>query len=279
MDTQFKRPGFAGITLLLVLCVACVENNHTDRTHHLDEAVALSTRAQTELDAVFARANWEQVVNLTTQALESGNLDESQLAQAHQLRAEARLSLGQYDLGLRDLAVALQQRPADVPLRLNYAIALDLVGRKEESVENLSTIIKADPAQVEARQLRGTVLAALGRNEEAIDDLSFALSRDPSSATLFELRGDLLRADGRYLEAVSDYESALRILENLMSRLPIHSGVDIKNPRLADIQFKIASGHEELGQIERAIDGYRRAIEFDSGQAEAIERLGALIDR
>ncbi|HBE25740.1 MAG TPA: hypothetical protein DDW33_08650, partial [Ktedonobacter sp.] len=61
------------------------------------------------------------------------------------LAAESYLRLGYMDRALTELEQALQESPTSVPTRLNYALALQKLGRSQQAVAEYQRVLQVDP--------------------------------------------------------------------------------------------------------------------------------------
>ena len=66
------------------------------------------------------------------------------------LAAESYLRLGYMDRALTELEQALQESPTSVPTRLNYALALQKLGRCQQAVAEYQRVLQVDPRNVTA---------------------------------------------------------------------------------------------------------------------------------
>src|SRR5207237_8298857 len=66
------------------------------------------------------------------------------------LAAESYLRLGYMDRALTELEQALQENPTSVPTRLNYALALQKLGRSQQAVAEYQRVLQIDPSNLTA---------------------------------------------------------------------------------------------------------------------------------
>src|SRR5213082_3963219 len=66
------------------------------------------------------------------------------------LAAESYLRLGYIDRALTELEQALQESPTSVPTRLNYALALQKLGRSHQAVAEYQRVLQVDPRNITA---------------------------------------------------------------------------------------------------------------------------------
>src|SRR2546429_2841389 len=68
------------------------------------------------------------------------------------LAAESYLRLGYMDRALTELEQALQESPTSVPTRLNYALALQKLGRTQQAVAEYQRVLQVDPRNITANR-------------------------------------------------------------------------------------------------------------------------------
>src|SRR6058998_3972514 len=72
------------------------------------------------------------------------------LLRERSLAAESYLRLGYMDRALTELEQALQEGPTSVPTRLNYALALQKLGRAQQAVAEYQRVLQVDPRNLTA---------------------------------------------------------------------------------------------------------------------------------
>jgi len=131
-------------------------------------------------NAAQARQAFEQAQQYAQEALQAQPEDRlsqqllTRLRQQH-VRAEDRARV-------KELRAAVQQRPRDLPLRLELAGLLLDVGRRREALEHYQRAYRQAPENLDA--IRGYAEALLlgGKDEEAQQVLQRLLSRQPNNA-------------------------------------------------------------------------------------------------
>ncbi len=134
----------------------------------------------------------------------------------HVNRGLARELLGQYELALADMEVAMEQAPKNAYYRLNLADCLALVGRQEEAKRNyalaltqylpLENLTSWDDLMVAAQ-----CLVHLDRKDEAIEAVNRALRSANEEAEMFYLASLVYAVTGERASAVYNANEALRL--------------------------------------------------------------------
>src|SRR5579885_2264729 len=109
----------------------------------IDDAIATYRRIlQLEPDNLTYR------MRLISLLASQGNRED--LLRERTLAAESYLRLGYMDRALTELEQALQENPTSVPTRLNYALALQKLGRVQQSVAEYQRVLQIDPRNITA---------------------------------------------------------------------------------------------------------------------------------
>lgn len=163
------------------------------------------------------------------------------------LAAEAYLRLGYMDRALTELEQALKESPTSVPTRLNYALALQKLGRTQQAVAEYQRVLQIDPRNITAL-VRWHIAMVTGTG----------VSRSTSLEILNRIRWQL-RGEGqkRANAVIHEYQEALEIY-----------------PNNADIHFALGQIYHQTGNFERAVDAYLQAAGRD-GSVEVLARASA----
>ena len=159
--------------------------------------------------------------------------DKEDLLRERTLAAESYLRLGYMDRALTELEQALQESPTSVPTRLNYALALQKLGRAQQAVAEYQRVLQVDPRNMTAL-VRWHVAMITGLNS----------NRSSSLEVLNRVRW-LLRGEGqRHYETVArEYTQAAEIY-----------------PNNADVHFALGEIHQQSGNFDKAIESYQLAM-------------------
>jgi tetratricopeptide (TPR) repeat protein len=162
------------------------------------------------------------------------------------LAAESYLRLGYMDRAMTELEQALKESPTSVPTRLNYALALQKLGRIQPAVAEYQRVLQIDPRNITALvRWHLAMITTLGTARSTSLEL---LTR-----ILWQLRGEGQKHVGTIIR---DYA------QNAESY-----------PNTADIHFALGQIYDQSGQFDRAIDEYTLAIRDSS--VEILARVSA----
>ena len=122
---------------------------------------------------------------------QAGDLDRAQrwfdeASQLPGMMGDAYANLGAIALRRGDprqalwyLSRAVRRRPDRATIRFNHALALHLLGRDPEALDELRVAADADPADAGVRFFAGVVALALGKFADATDSFKAAVELDP----------------------------------------------------------------------------------------------------
>jgi len=134
------------------------------------------------------------------------------------------------------------------------------IGEAEGALEHLRAALEHEPNDHERALLCETIAAIqleLGRPAEAVESLRAALplldreERAADSARLLTTLAHTLGGLNRYAEAITVYEDALNALRAVPDASPTHT---------ADVLRSLGQTHEAQGQLPKAAQAYRRAL-------------------
>src|SRR6266487_584455 len=149
------------------------------------------------------------------------------------LAAESYLRLGYMDRALTELEQALQESPTSVPTRLNYALALQKLGRSQQAVAEYQRVLQVDPRNI-------TALVRLHIAKITTVGAARATTLEGLSRIRWHLRGEGQR---RSEAVVREYNQAAEAY-----------------PNNADVRFALGQIHQQAGQFDKAIDAYQLAM-------------------
>ncbi|TMD78751.1 MAG: tetratricopeptide repeat protein [Chloroflexi bacterium] len=192
----------------------------------LDDAIATYRRIlQLEPNNLTYRM---RLINLLSS---QGNKED--LLRERTLAAESYLRLGYMDRALTELEQALQESPTSVPTRLNYALALQKLGRSQQAVAEYQRVLQVDPRNI-------TALVRLHIAKITTVGAARATTLEGLSRIRWHLRGEGQR---KYEAVVREYNQAAEAY-----------------PNNADVHFALGQIHQQAGQFDKAIDAYQLAM-------------------
>ena len=159
-----------------------------------------------------------------------GNKEE--LLRERSLAAESYLRLGYMDRALTELEQALQEGPTSVPTRLNYALALQKLGRTQQAVAEYQRVLQVDPRNITALvRWHIAMITGVGTNR--------ATTLEILSRIRWQLRG----------EGQKQYEMVMREYSQAAETYPNNF----------DVRFAQGQIHQQCGNYDQAIDAYQFA--------------------
>ncbi|MGH2482376.1 MAG: tetratricopeptide repeat protein, partial [Ktedonobacteraceae bacterium] len=156
-----------------------------------------------------------------------------ELLRERSLAAESYLRLGYMDRALTELEQALQDAPTSVPTRLNYALALQKLGRTQQAVAEYQRVLQVDPFNITALvRWHTAMITGVGANRASTLEI---LSR-----IRWQLRGD---GQKNYDTVVREYNQAAETYPNNF-----------------DVRFAQGQIHQQSGNYDLAIHAYQFAM-------------------
>ncbi len=164
------------------------------------------------------------------------------LLRERSLAAESYLRLGYMDRALTELEQALQDSPTSVTTRLNYALALQKLGRSQQAVSEYQRVLQVDPRNISAL-VRWHIAMITGVGTARATTLE-VLSR-----IRWQLRGEGQRNSET---VVREYSQAVETYPNNF-----------------DVWFSLGQIHQQSGYFDQALDAYQFAIRDSSYEVMA----------
>lgn len=161
--------------------------------------------------------------------------------------------LGQPKKAMDILERAMTAAPENTLLASEYAEAMLDLGRTSDAIEWLGRAIGSHPDDTGLLALRGRIRYQLGDLHGACDDCRAASALAPDDLELLARWIDAMIADG---SAPMDDEPARRLVERQPFSTRNHS--------------RLGSVHRLNGSLDEAMDCYRRSIELDTTNSDAI---------
>ncbi|GHO86600.1 tetratricopeptide repeat protein [Dictyobacter formicarum] len=192
----------------------------------IDDAIATYRRIlQLEPNNITYRT---RLINMLSS---QGNKED--LLRERTLAAESYLRLGYMDRAMTELEQALQESPTSVPTRLNYALALQKLGRTQQAVAEYQRVLQIDPRNITALvRWHIAMITTLGTPRATTLEL---LSR-----IRWQLRGE----GQKHAQAVvREYTQSAEVY-----------------PNNADVHFALGQIYQQCGYYDRAVEEYNQAI-------------------
>jgi Flp pilus assembly protein TadD len=196
-----------------------------------------------------------------------------------------------FESAIRAYEAASKLRPDAVAPYANAAMAYNALGQNDKAEDTLRKAAALAPDSAPVHVNLGMLLGELGRSEEAAAEFQAALDADANSAVAaFNLGVILADTDpdkgirwctrayelqpgndkygytlAFYLRKNGDVERAINVLSELCANSTENS----------DAYMLLGTIYESQGEIERAIDLYRRAVENEALPEQVRNSLGA----
>jgi tetratricopeptide (TPR) repeat protein len=154
---------------------------------------------------------------------------------------------------------ALRLDPNHAEVRYVLALTLDGAGRQDEAIEELNRALALQPNYEEARTRLGLVLAQQGKVDQAVIEFTKAIALRPESSSAYAVMGFALLGAARYKEAAAAFEESVRLA-----------------PEIFTAYQQLGTAYQFLGDNDRALENYRRAIALRPS-APAYSNIGALL--
>ena len=110
----------------------------------------------------------------------------------------------------REFAHAARLDKPEITLLVDWALALDCLGKTEEAIAKLQEAVKLDEPGNAYAQL-GMIYGRLGKSEEALAALDAAVKASPGMPMPYVYRGNVLGLRGEWGKAVEQYRRALEL--------------------------------------------------------------------
>ncbi|MEO7019208.1 MAG: tetratricopeptide repeat protein [Ktedonobacteraceae bacterium] len=163
--------------------------------------------------------------------------DKDELLRERTLAAESYLKLGYMDRALTELEQALQESPTSVSTRLNYALALQKLGRSQQATAEYQRVLQVDPRNLIAL-VRWHVAMITGTGS----------ARSTTLEVLTRIRWQLRGEGQRHYEFVArEYTLAAETY-----------------PNNAEVRFSLGQVNQQAGYFDQAIDAYQMAMRDSS---------------
>ena len=163
---------------------------------------------------------------------------------------------------MREFRAALAIFPVYADPYYGLAVSYQLLGRKEEAVENYQKAVSLRPWNSLAHGRFGALLWELGRHAEAVQQFEQALQCGPDNCDAHHGLGVAAEAEGKWDEAIAHYAAVAR-----------------RKPDFQDTPQRLAALLLRQGRLPQAEQFLRQLVSFRPGDAEARINLGGVLWR
>jgi tetratricopeptide (TPR) repeat protein len=161
--------------------------------------------------AAFEARRFKQAIELFTDAIDSGGLENDRLAQARAYRGHAHYFRGEYETAAENCSAALTLDPASEDARHALVAALVAVGNYARALAEADQAVQQNPSDSIAFGNRCDIRRMLKEFELALVDCDRAIELNPGFAYSWAERAKLYRDWGHHAEARSDAKAAFEL--------------------------------------------------------------------
>ncbi|MGQ9866004.1 MAG: tetratricopeptide repeat protein [Pseudanabaenaceae cyanobacterium] len=179
------------------------------------------------------------------------------LAEAHRLRGEIYLKLGNIDKALASIDKAIETDPQSVASYCSRASLRYRLGDNQGAIADADQALKLAPHCALAYNERGLAKLASGDERGALQDYNSAIHLDKNFAQAYNNRGTLRATQGDLNGALADYSQALRA-----------------DPNFADAYYNRGNVYSDRGDFTKAIADYNEALRSNPKFAQAYGNRG-----
>jgi len=208
--------------------------------------------------------------------------------------AKALLRKGQVKEAQAELKTLLDQVPTHAEANYLMAQILGQQGNIDEATNHLRAATRANPSLIGARVMLGRYLEQKGQSEQALGEYEAALRVNPNLRDVKFQAGALYAKSGRFPDALrlvreleqSDPKSAgpplLKGIVLLAQNNPqgaveaFNAALKLKS-NLLDAQRGLGQAYQQLGQIDRAEESYRRALALNDKDVASLNNLAWIL--
>ena len=169
--------------------------------------------------------------------------------------------LGRHDEAVKQLRMAVQLNPLSADLRLALGEQLGILGRHQKAVEHLEEAIRIDPGLSRAHYKLGVSFRDLGNPDAAEEAYRKALAYDPNDA-------EVLNSLGVLTAQREDFQAAHEVFARLTA----------ENPDVPDYRVNLAVALLGLGRHREALDACLQALQIDPDFARAYAVAGTVFE-
>jgi tetratricopeptide (TPR) repeat protein len=189
------------------------------------------------------------------------------------------LTLHKPKLALPHLERLVRERPEDVEVRLNLAQCHYLQGNGEQAVAEVEAVLTREPANTSALILRGRLELERGYPDQGEAWIRKALALRPyDSEALYQLTNCLFAQPGRQREAEEVRQKHAAIGADWKRIHDLIKQVDQPTANSADLLAEVGSLLERVGEADRAIEWYARALRESPSHRASHEALARYFD-
>ncbi|NJK60770.1 MAG: tetratricopeptide repeat protein [Oscillatoriales cyanobacterium SM2_1_8] len=201
----------------------------------------------------YQRGDYQEALNAFYEAVRR----DAALVEAHRLRGEIYLKLGNIDKAIASLDKAIEVDPKSVVSYCSRAGVRYRLGDNQGAIADANQALKLDPQCAIAANERGLAKLASGDERGALQDYNTAIKHNKNFAQAYNNRGTLRATQGDLNGALADYAQALRA-----------------DPNFADAYYNRGNVYSDRGEFAKAIADYNEALRANPKFAQAYGNRG-----
>jgi tetratricopeptide (TPR) repeat protein len=181
--------------------------------------------------------------------------------QAHLMRSNALLTLGDKDKARQELAAITKAYPQNLEARYQTGFLAFQDKDYKKSEQIYGDLFRANPK--DARGLAGETesLAAQNRLGDAIKETQLAIEKEPQ-------RQDLKQVLAKFYVRSERYNDAIAIYQNLLTQ----------DPRSQSLLWQLGETQRRKGDLNAAIDTFRRCSQSAPSDTSCLTQLGMIYE-
>jgi tetratricopeptide (TPR) repeat protein len=152
---------------------------------------------------------WKESIEFYDKALNT--IPKSYSYKVWHKRGESLWYLGEYEMSLASIDIAIEIKPDSYGTWYNRGVCLSRLERNEEAIISYNQAIEIKPDFYDAWYNQGVCLSRLKRYEEAIKSYSQAIKIKPDLHDAWYNQGNSLFRLGQYAKAIESYDHAVAI--------------------------------------------------------------------
>jgi len=181
-------------------------------------------------------------------------------ADANYLMAQILFQQGNPDEAARHLRATLRANPSHLGAHVLLGKYLDQKGQPEQALAEYEAALRVNPNQLEVKLQAGLLYARTGRFPDALRLARELEQSVPTSPTPPLLKGIVLLAQKNPQGAIESFSAALKM-----------------KPDLVDAQRGLAQAYQESGQLDKAVDAYRRVLSMNEKDVTSLNNLAWIL--
>ena len=218
-----------------------------------------------------------------------------ELAQVHSNRGRVLMALGpdKAKEALRSFERALELTEEDLPILLDKALALRVLGRTKEELECYQSIVALAPLEWGGWLRLGDVQLELGSFNDAVESYSKALEIDASLVPVLTHKAIALGMLDKWKEAIKAAETATKLSADDVETWRVLADVNLRagkfksamkalkkaaklDPEDASIENTMGMVEYKSGNLKDSVHHFERAVVRDKKHSTALRNLGLI---